>query len=80
MNQLSARRAGKRNYADTAALHASIQRALDTVRVLQRRLGTAGEQPDDYQRVCDLAHFLNNWQTAMAASEELRALDSCAQH
>lgn len=42
------------------------QQAWLELRLRQLRLGTAGELPEDYQRVCDLAHLLNNRLTAKA--------------
>ena len=42
---------------------ASWQAAADELRLRQQRLGTARERPDDFERVRDLAHQLNNWRT-----------------
>jgi hypothetical protein len=36
------------------------QLALEELNLRERRLGTADELPDDFPRVRDLAHFINN--------------------
>jgi hypothetical protein len=33
---------------------------IEELRIRQQRLGTTEEQPEDYQRVCNLAHLLKN--------------------
>ncbi len=48
---------------------------LEELRQRQRRLGTAAELPDDYDRVCELAHDLNNRLTATQLIAELAAND-----
>lgn len=51
------------------------QLLMEELRLRQRRLGTSAEQPDDYERVCQLAHDLSNRITAVQLLEELAAND-----
>jgi hypothetical protein len=48
-------------YATLSQLYAHAkQLALDELHLRERRLGTANELPEDFQRVRHLAHFINN--------------------
>jgi hypothetical protein len=41
------------------------------IRVRQARLGTTVEAAEDFERVCELAHALNNWRTAQYLRRQL---------
>ena len=62
---------GGRAFSVTLAMEGSINGLLAELRVRQCRLGTAAELPEDYERVCDLAHAINNRITISRVAEEL---------
>jgi hypothetical protein len=41
----------------------------------QRRLGTAAEQPGDFERVLEIAHAINNRLTALLLAEAMDGQD-----
>jgi hypothetical protein len=54
------------------------RRALEELRFRQRRLGTCCERPDDHERVCELAHLLNNRATVEMLLSATRAIEGCS--
>ncbi len=52
----------------------SVNTAMTELRQRQGRLGTRAEEPDDFDRVCSLAHLVNNWRTAIVLTAELERL------
>ncbi len=46
------------------------------LRIIQRRLGTPSEAPDDFNRVLAIAHAINNQLTIVRAQEYLQSLAS----
>jgi hypothetical protein len=53
---------------------ATEQKIAAELRRRQSRLGTHRERPDDYGRICDLAHLLNNFKTIAALTAELKTV------
>jgi hypothetical protein len=48
-----------------------IDRAIAEIKLIERRLGTPAELPDDMGRTAELAHRVNNLRTSLRLSEGL---------
>jgi len=54
------------------ALTRGINRAVAELKVIERRLGTPAELPDDMGRTAELAHRVNNLRTTLRLSQGLQ--------
>jgi hypothetical protein len=58
--------------AEQAALARDVDRAIAEINVIERRLGTPAELPDDMGRAAELAHRVNNLRTSIRLNKGLR--------